>query len=177
MIGSSHELYDSVGRRWEVDASPEQLAEGIREGFGGDALAYAQAYYARLLRALPALAPAVIGHFDLLRKYNGSGAFFDENSPAYRRIASDALAKLLEADLVPEVNTGAIARGCRSDPYPADFLLRQILESGRGVVVTSDCHDADRITCAFGETLDRLRRIGFRSVLQLTGKGFTETEI
>ena len=60
----------------------------------------------------------IVGHFDLLTKFNERRCFFDEESPAYRRAALRAMEALVAAGKIFEVNTGAISRGYRSTPYP-----------------------------------------------------------
>lgn len=37
-----------------------------------------------------------------------------------------------------EVNTGAIARGYRKNPYPSDFLLQELRRLGFGAVISSE---------------------------------------
>lgn len=174
LIGSAHAVRDGSGRWWTVDNTPELFARAVQDGFGGDALALAQAYYDQLCAYVLALRPTVVGHFDLICKFNAQNRFFDEQAADYRALASAALARLLDAGLVLEVNTGAISRGWRRAPYPAGFLLRQILASGGRVTVTADAHAADGLTFYFDETLDLLRQTGFRSVLELTAGGWTE---
>ena len=74
---------------------------------------------------------------------------FEERGARYRALASAALARLLDAGLVLEVNTGAISRGWRQDPYPADFLLRQALQAGGRVAVTADALSLIHISFRF----------------------------
>ena len=84
---------------------------------------------------------------------------------------------LLEAGLLLEVNTGAISRGWRTEPYPAEFLLRRIREKGGRVTVTSDAHAAAALTFGFADALSLLREVGFRSVWELTAGGWVERGI
>lgn len=174
LIGSAHAVRDPKGSWWTVDATPELFARGVKEGFGGDALALAEAYYDQLCEYVLALRPTLVGHFDLIRKFNAGDRFFEERGARYRALASAALARLLDAGLVLEVNTGAISRGWRQDPYPADFLLRQALQAGGRVAVTADAHAAKDLTFYFDEALDLLRRLGFGQVLELTAAGWKE---
>ena len=176
-IGSCHAARDAAGHSWTVDDTPALLAQGIREGFGGDPLALARAYFDQLARFLLAQRPTVAGHFDLVTKFNGGGAYFDEESPAYRRAALEALDAVLEAGLPLEVNTGGMARGWRSTPYPALFLLQRIREKGGRVTVTADAHAAGALTFGYDAALAQLRRAGFRAVWELYPGGWREVEI
>ena len=77
LIGSAHAVRDPKGRWWTVDATPELFARGVKEGFGGDALALAEAYYDQLCEYVLALRPTLVGHFDLIRKFNAGDRFLD----------------------------------------------------------------------------------------------------
>lgn len=172
VIGSSHSVRDAQGRPWIVDGKPHLLQRAIDEGFGGDALALARAYFDQLADFVVALKPDIVGHFDLITKFNDKHPVFDTGSAAYREAAQTALDRILRAGLVCEVNTGAITRGWRTTPYPADFLLRQIRSADGRVTLTADAHHTEGLTVAFDEALDLLRKTGFDSVLSLTKDGF-----
>lgn len=172
VIGSCHSVQGADGRIYVVDGTPENLAEAIEQGFGGDALACAAAYYDRLTRFVLALKPTIVGHFDLITKFCEKQPPFDAESAAYREIACAALDRVLEAGLVFEVNTGAMARGWRTSPYPADFLLERIARSGGRVTLTADAHAKEQLTFGFDEALERIRRAGFTQIWTLTGEGF-----
>ena len=79
--------------------------------------------------------------------------------------------------IVLEVNTGAIARGYRDDPYPTAELLGAWREMGGRTTITSDCHDAAKLDCAFDRAAELLRRTGYRTVLRLgTGEELWQEE-
>lgn len=84
---------------------------------------------------------------------------------------------MLPAVKVVEVNTGAMARGLRASPYPADFLLKAVREAGGSVILSSDAHRVSYLDFAFEETLARLRRLGFREVLERRKEGFVPVSI
>ncbi len=65
---------------------------------------------------------------------------FDENSDAYKKSFTKHLKNLLFQKPIFEVNTGAMTRGYRTRPYPADFILDYVSVHGCGLVLTSDCH-------------------------------------
>lgn len=176
-IGSAHSVRDARGRVWVVDSSPEKLERAVREGFGGDALACVSAYYAQFVRYVLALRPTIVGHFDLITKFCEKQPLFDMDGEGYRRVASAALAEVLRAGLVMEVNTGAISRGWRTTPYPAEFLLRQIAEAGGRITLTADAHQADALCGGYEEALALMRRMGFASALTLTRNGFKTVEL
>ena len=171
IIGSVHHVFTG-GTPLSVDESPEATRAAIGRCYAGDASALAGAYYAsvRALAALPFV--DIVGHFDLITKFDEKHGFFDETAPRYRNAAMDALEALVRADKLFEVNTGAISRGWRTTPYPSVFLLRELKSRGARVLVSSDAHSTDGIAVAFSETEAMLRDLGFRERWELTDRGF-----
>ncbi len=113
-----------------------------------------------------------MGHFDLITKFNENGCRFDESDPRYRSAALEALEALMEKDVIFEINTGAISRGCRTTPYPAPFLLDAIRQKGGRVCITSDSHRADTIVHAFPQAAALAGSCGFREAWILAKNGF-----
>lgn len=170
-IGASHYV-ESNGVFYSVDHSPEHTREGIDEGFGGNETAYAKAYFENVVKCA-AYKPLYIAHFDLPVKYG----VIDEESPAYRAAALEALDAVLELDVPLEVNTGAMAKGVKTVPYPSDFLIRRILEKNGQLMLGSDCHYKEKLLFAFDETVPFLKELGVKSVLTFANGRLTEKEI
>ena len=76
-----------------------------------------------------------------------------------------------ESGALLEVNTGGMARGYVSEPYPSWDILRLWRDLGGGVILGSDCHDARLMDFAFADVLARLRAEGFGGVWELGGAG------
>lgn len=93
----------------------------------------------------------MIAHFDLIEKFNEDGSLFDRNAPRYRAAALCALEQLRSAPVIFEINTGAIARGYRSTPYPAPFLLQAMQHSHLPRMLAADCHDRRFLLQSFAQ--------------------------
>lgn len=176
VIGSAHYLcLDYGGQCVGVDGDPRLLERYVEEVFQGDGLAMARRYYQTHVGALLRDRPAVIGHFDLVRKYAASLRLFDELGTAYRRLALEALEQAVGCGGVLEINTGGMARGYMDAPYPSAELLGAWRELGGKVTITSDCHDARYLNFAFEDAALLARRAGYRSVMRLgTGDSLWE---
>ena len=59
----------------------------------------------------------IVGHFDLVTKFNEVSMFFDENDPRYIEAWQKAMLKLLPKVKRFEINYGAVNKGLRSRPY------------------------------------------------------------
>jgi histidinol-phosphatase (PHP family) len=144
--------------------------------FGGDGLAMAEAYFASVAE-VAAKKPDILGHFDLIKKLNCTGAYFDENSPRYKAAALAALDAARKADCLLEVNTGGVYRGYRNDFYPSFWLLEEWRKMGGRVVITADAHNCESLTFGYADAADLLRSAGFTEVQVLTANGFESQEL
>ena len=171
-IGSVHNLYDPrTGKYHGLDWDRERLA-ACRDGmFGGDALAMTEGYYAGVA-AMAARGPSILGHMDLVTKLNRGNAFFDEEDPRYQAAALEALHHAAPDRTVLEINTGAVARGYRDDPYPAPFLLKEWRAMGGQVILTADAHSPETVIFGYRQAAELARAAGYRESVLLTGRGW-----
>lgn len=166
VIGSVHHL--PVGDRYPtVDDSEQTTMAFLERHFGQDADAAAQMYYGELEKVTLEPETDIVGHFDLLTKFNERRCFFDEESPAYRRAALRAMEALVAAGKIFEVNTGAISRGYRSTPYPSRAMLCALARMGGRVTLSADAHDVRAVATHFEQAEALIRACGFREIWQL----------
>ena len=168
LIGSVHDYLSPVsGRLLSYDNKPAVMETMLREDFGNDPLKLAKHYYEDVYRLIHQVKPLIIGHFDLITKFNDTLHLYDTADPAYFKPALEVLLSCCEEGSIPEVNTGAMARGYRTSPYPAEAFLKELLAHGYPVILSSDAHDAALLDYALDETALRLKDLGFKSVMAL----------
>ncbi len=170
-IGAMH--YLKIGDKMVgFDRIAVRVKEVIDNCFGGNGMEYAKEYY-KQLGELPNYAKFdIIGHFDIITKHIDNENFFDYKSEEYLSAAFEAAGKLKGKIPYFEVNTGAISRGYRKTPYPAEPILKELLRLGFGAVITSDCHDKNMLDCHFTEAEKLLKKCGFKERYVLTENGF-----
>ncbi|MBQ7034415.1 MAG: histidinol-phosphatase, partial [Clostridia bacterium] len=167
-IGSVHAV-EKEGKLFEVDDTLEMVKENLR--YFADPYEYAEAYF-RLMAALPErFSFDIIGHFDLLTKWQEKEPLFDESHPRYRAAVEEALKTLIPLGIPFEVNCGAISRGYRTAPYPAPPILRSIYERGGEIIITGDCHNAAWLGLGFERALALAKECGFERVVTLSANG------
>ncbi len=171
-IGDVHYVRSFDGLK-DVDHSPANYLENVNTFFGGDHMAFAKAYYDAYAERIPIIRPDVLGHFDLVTKFG----YIDESSPKYRKMALEALDVSLDVCNIIEMNTGAISRGYRREPYPAIFLLDHIKERGAKIMLSSDSHNANNLIYWFDEAVELLRANGIYSIVELVEGKFREIGI
>ena len=172
-IGSVHHLQRPEGGWHAVDWTAEALRTCLREGFAGDSRGLWASYYDEV-RRMAERRPTILGHVDLIAKFNGDGTFFDEEDPRYRAAALEALHAADPGETLLEINTGAMARGYRSVPYPALFLLREWRDMGGKIILTADAHSAGTIVHGYAQAAALARAAGFERSTLLTRRGREE---
>lgn len=165
IIGSCHYFYEG-GMYYPIDSDLSYFKRCLSL-YHEDVTLMAHTYYAAFCRYIEARRPDVIGHFDLLTKFEDITPPTFTGDPEYRRIADAAIDRVLSTGAIVEVNTGAISRGLRKAPYPSDELLHTILRRGGRVTLSSDSHCLKTLTAGFDEAKSRLHDIGFRDVYVL----------
>jgi histidinol-phosphatase (PHP family) len=176
LIGSVHGIWVD-GVYCSVDESAASMEETVRRRFGGDYAAYVQTYYRRVAEVAEKTGCSIIGHLDLVTKFNEGGRFFDPDDHRCLSPALEAAEALLSRDVIFEVNTGAMSRGYRTQPYPAPTLLRFLREHGGRVCITSDCHNAAHLLYAFDQAAEFVSQCGFSEVWKLTNVGFVSEPV
>lgn len=176
VIGSVH--YIRVGGEYiPVDENECISKKAIDEKFSGDANAYVRKYYDTVSQLAQRDDVDIVGHFDIVTKFNRANKYFDEDSKTYKESALEALHCFKEKDKIIEINTGAVSRGYRDKPYPAEFILKEANRIGIRFILSSDSHNCKNLCFGFGECEQMLRSLGIKSAVVLRDNGFCEIGI
>ena len=95
----------------------------------------------------------------------------------YLSFAEKAVKKLVKYNVPFEINTGAIARGYRTSPYPSENILKMIKECGGKIIFSSDCHHKNYLECFFAESEALAKKVGFTKRCILTPNGIEEIDL
>ncbi len=148
VIGSVHCIKKN-GAYFDVDDTPEVISDACDKYYAGDYYALAEDYYTLVGNVAEKTGCDIIGHFDLMTKFNEGNILFNTADPRYERAWKNAADRLLGSGAVFEVNTGAMARGYRTQPYPSYEIFRYLKANGASFILTSDCHSKDCLTFGF----------------------------
>ena len=146
VIGSVHYLKID-GEYLVLDWDKERLRGIADRFFEGDFYRLCRRYY-ETVADLPRMTRCdIVGHFDLIAKFNGDGSLFDEEDSRYREAWQEAMLRLIPKVSYFEINYGARNKGLRQEPYlkgeMQDFLLRH----GGRTICSSDSHRLSTIGC------------------------------
>ena len=148
-----------------VDESGEIFAGAVKRYFGGDFYSFAEEYFKTVSDVVYKTNADIIGHFDLITKFNEKGKYFDERNERYITAYKAAADRLIPCNVPFEINTGAISRGYRSTPYPSVDILRYIKEKNGRVILSSDSHSSLSLCFRFEECEKIAKKIGFDNIL------------
>ena len=169
------------GEFFPFDESEEILLDACSKYYGGDIYSLIADYYTEVGNAADVIragcinaessadAKLVIGHFDLITKFNEGGKLFDESDKRYTDAWMSALDRLCsrhDDDIVFEINTGAMSRGYRTSPYPSEAILDELAKRGCRVILSSDSHDKATLMYGFDDAEALAEKAGL--VLQKT---------
>ena len=160
VVGSVHHLGDA-----SVDMHPKLTAKLAEEVGGKEALE--RLYFEQVAEMVEQLRPEIVGHFDLVRKFDGPEASF---GPATWRHIERALEVVRAAGAVLDVNA-APARRELGPVYPLPPLLERACEMEIPVTLGDDSHGPSDVGVGLDACLQAIQRAGYRRVHYLTGRG------
>ncbi len=168
IIASVHYIIKN-GICYPVDHSAKQQRDCLADAFGGNVYDMAKHYFETIVDHARKNKPDFIGHFDVLAKFSQMPE--DEK---YYDIAKEALKETLKYCNIFEINTGAISRGYRTEPYPDKVLLGLLHSLGGKIVINADSHNPKNLDYYFKESAEIAKNIGFKSFSVFNGKTFDE---
>jgi histidinol-phosphatase (PHP family) len=153
IVGSVHDVEGHV-----IDFTPEKTREVAAE-LGGIEIMQTL-YFEAVIDLVTALHPEVVGHIDLIRKFDGQSPSF---SPRVRRRIDDALEAVRAAGGVLEVNCATHRRGL-GPVYPLPDILARACQAGIGVTLGDDSHGAHDVGVGLDASMRAIANAGYREV-------------
>ena len=175
VIGSSHYLaWD--GRYYPFESNYDYFKNCL-DLFQNDVVEMAENYYQNFCSYLAHRRPDIIGHFDVITKFDEIGEPLCSENAQYNKLAEKSILRALESNCIFEVNTGSIARGLRTTVCPNENLLRILKNRDAKIILSSDSHSVDTLTFGFAETKKYLRDLGFRYAYAILDNEFVKYEL
>lgn len=168
IIGSVHYV-EVNGTYYPVDEGPE-CTERIIAACNGDPMEYAELYFNTVADVVRKTDCDVIGHFDLIKKFNRNGVtLVDEHHPRYVAAWKKAVAQLIPYGKPFEINTTPISWREDGAMYPSLEILKEIHRLGGKITISSDAHDRKYLDRGFAEAVQLAKAAEFEAVTALDG--------
>lgn len=155
-IGSVHHVGDLP-----IDMSPERTSRAAAELGGSEALQ--RAYFDQVAEMASDLRPTVVGHFDLIRKFDGNAPGF---APAVQSAIERALESVRASGALLDVNAAPARRGL-GPPYPMPAILERARAMGIGVTLGDDSHGPDDVGRGLEACLGAIADAGYGELVCL----------
>lgn len=160
-IGSVHMLRPKgFSKYFSVDESDKVFQDVLMEVFK-DMEAFTREYYSTVRSLITQGGFEILGHIDLIKKFNKGKKYFSENETWYIDEVLKTLDLLAGGNIIVEVNTGAISRGVQDKPYPSLWILKECFKRDIKVCLNSDAHHPDNIECYYGESIELIKEAGY----------------
>ncbi len=144
VIGSLHYV-EKDGKVFTFDNGESLFVNGVNDVFNGDYYAFCERYYEMLTNFILDKKPDIIGHLDLVTKYNYDNKYFNTSDIRYQNAVKKAVDKMLKLNIYFEVNYSQVIKGAKKMPYPEKWITDYILRKGGKVLSTSDAHKKENI--------------------------------
>ena len=158
IIGSVHYVKKD-GVYISVDDTPEILENGVKKYYNGDYYALVEDYYKNVADLYNKTRCNIVGHFDIVTKFNQNNRLFDTNAPKYISAYKKALEALFSSDCAFEINTHGGSASQNSKNYPDAQIEKIIKLNGRKIVYSSDCHKKDFLIYGIPDNYNNLDNI------------------
>ncbi|SRR5579884_152510 len=162
-IGSVHFLGDGYPPA-SFDGSEEEFRRILKQSYGGDMETMSANYYGRVAEMATQRCVDVIGHVDLIKRWNLNEQYFSGAEPWYRRQVEAALAAIAASGRLVELNTSAWRKGL-SEPYPSEWILARCRDLDIPIILSADAHAPDQLDFAYERAESLLSRLGIDASL------------
>ena len=170
IIGAVHYVLPPQGAPFTVDAPLEEVTQGIEDGYGGDPLAFIEAYWGSLEGLIQSMGFDILAHPDVIRKNNPQNQLFSEDSEAYQKRTAKIALLTGAHKLNIEVNTGGMNRRRTSSPYPSHPFLKLFREHNVPGIITADAHKPEDLDGYYPEARQALLDAGYEKTILFEGK-------
>jgi histidinol-phosphatase (PHP family) len=150
IVGSVHHVANMP-----IDFSPELFLSSA-SAFGGINELY-EAYFDEQYDMIQELKPEIIGHFDLIRKFDKQYSTRINNPKILKKINRN-LKLIKELDLTIDLNFRPIYAMGVKEPYPCKSILEKISEMQIKCVFGDDSHSPEEAGNCFDEFIDIINK-------------------
>ncbi|CRF33834.1 histidinol phosphatase [Brachyspira suanatina] len=174
-IGSVHYIDDGNNSYFPIDMSRDTFNETIKHF--GDIKEVIFRYYDNVIKMIETQKPGIIGHLDLVRKYNLNKEYFTEEEDWYTKKVDEVIDIIEKNGSIVEINTKLMNKNNLDAHYPNKNTIKKLLEKNVSFTINSDAHQCNNIDNCYFETVDELKKLGVKSIKMLIDNSFKDIDI
>ncbi|EKV56780.1 histidinol-phosphatase [Brachyspira hampsonii] len=174
-IGSVHYIDDSHNSYFPIDMSRETFNETINHF--GNIKEVIFRYYDNVIKMIENQKPDIIGHLDLVKKYNLNKEYFTEEEDWYIEKTDEVIDAIEKSKSIVEINTKLMNKNNLNAHYPNKRIIKKLLEKNIPITINSDAHQCNNIDNFYFETADELNKLGVKFIKMLIDNEFKDIYI
>lgn len=175
-IGSIHFMKNPHnGEYLSVDENAPCFERIMQEVFKGKIQDFISYYYTLIRQMIREHNPSIIGHLDLVKKFNSNNEFFREDEKWYIDEVNQTLQVIAAAGSIVEINTGGISRGYIKSLYPSTWILKECRKLGIPIMLNSDAHSPKFIKAHFEQAIEIINGVGYSCQRRLINGSWKDT--
>ena len=174
-IGSVHYIDDNKTLHFPIDMSKETFNETIKHF--GNIKEVIFRYYDNVIKMIENQKPDIIGHLDLIRKYNLNKEYFTEEEDWYIKKLDEVIDVIEKNGCIVEINTKLMNKNNLNAHYPNKMTITKLLEKNIPIIINSDAHKASNIDHFYSDAINELKKLGAKSVKMLIDNEFKNIDI
>ncbi|PKM60628.1 MAG: hypothetical protein CVU99_07140 [Firmicutes bacterium HGW-Firmicutes-4] len=150
-----------------IDESQRDFERGIEKYYQGDVQAFIKDYYRGVESMVRIFEPDILGHIDLIKKYNQGNYFFNENDNWYQETVRACLNGIAKTTTHLEINTGTNLRIPGVGRYPSDWMIPEMKKKNIPITIGGDSHSVGGIVYEYNQAEAYLEKCGYHEYWML----------
>ena len=155
-IGSVHFIDDNKDY-FCIDMSKNNFEETIKH-FGNIRIVIKK-YFDNIIKMTNTQKPDIIGHLDLVRKYNFKKEYFTEEENWYIEKVEEVLENIKENNSIVEVNIKLMSKSNLDAHYPNKMTIKKILKMNIPLTLNTDAHSINGLDKFYYEAIEELKKL------------------
>ncbi len=149
-LGSVHFVYNkTLGHFISIDEKPEKFIKEIENIYDGNVQNLIHDYYHTIREMVLKYAPDILGHMDIIKKFNQKLHFFDEDTTWYKDEIIETLDAIKTSGTIVEINTRGYYRGWTREFYPSNWIIEKCVDLKIPMIINVDAHHPNHLKEGF----------------------------
>ncbi len=171
-IGSVHFIKDDENNYFSIDASKQNFVNTLKHF--GNIKEVVLRYYNNLIDMINTQKPDIIGHLDLIRKYNFNKEYFTEEEDWYIEKLNEVLEVIKKSSSIVEINTKKMNKDNLNAHYPNTDTIKKLLKLNIPIIINTDAHSANSLDYFYYEMIEKLKTLGYTKIKILIDNSFKD---
>lgn len=158
-ISSIHYIKGADNEFLTIDHSPEVFEKGIKKLFNNNVKEAVIKYYKTVREMISISDFNIIGHIDLIKKFNKNSKYFNEKENWYKKEVIKTVEEIAKTNKIVEINTRGFYKNLTEEFYPSNYFINLIKETKSKIIVNSDAHHYTELNLGINEAKKLLKKL------------------